>query len=127
MAIKVDLEKAYDRADWRFLEKVLKAVGFGRELSDVILFCIRSTRLSIIWNGSKLDSFALEWGLRQGDPLSSYLFVLCMELLGQAITKQLMKGGGCQLTHLEAGLIYLIFFLRMTLFFLEMHLLSKQV
>lgn len=111
MAIKVDLEKAYDRADWRFLEKVLKAVGFGKEL----------------WNGSKLHSFALEWGLKQGDPLSSYLFVLCMELLGQAITKQLMKGGGCQSTHLEAGLIYLIFFLRMTLFFLEMHLLSKQV
>lgn len=48
MAIKIHLEKAYDRVSWEFLEKGLEAVGFQKKLRDLILFCIKSTRLSVI-------------------------------------------------------------------------------
>lgn len=47
--------------------------------------CTAPTRLSVIWNGKCLEEFKPERGLRQGDPLSPYLFVLCMEVLGQNI------------------------------------------
>lgn len=81
MMIKIDLEKAYDRVDWQFLEEVLQKVGFTTTLIWVILNCIRSTKLLVIWNGQRLEAFNPERRLRQRDPLSPYLFILCMEVL----------------------------------------------
>lgn len=52
----------------------------------------------LCWNGEKLEAFTPERGLRQGNPLLSYLFVLCMEVLGSAITRfsgESMVGGRC--------------------------------
>ena len=43
--------------------------------------CVKSSKLSVLWNGSHLESFELTCGLRQEDPMSSYLFILCMEKL----------------------------------------------
>lgn len=85
MIAKIDLEKAYDRIDWNFLEAVLKKVCFGKDLLQVIMNCIKSTSLVVIWNGNQLEAFKSKWGLQQGDPLSLYLFVLCMETLAHNI------------------------------------------
>lgn len=87
LVVKIDLEKAYDRVDWKFLVEVLWSVGFGSELIQVVRSCLESSSLSVLWNGESLDAFKPERGLRQGDPLSPYLFVLCMEVLGQRIQK----------------------------------------
>ncbi|XP_015939884.1 uncharacterized protein LOC107465419 [Arachis duranensis] len=92
LAFKIDLEKAYDRVDWRFLESTLIAFGFPIITVNLIMNCVRASSLSIMWNGNRLDSFAPRRGLRQGDPMSPYLFVLCMERLACYISHKVVEG-----------------------------------
>lgn len=82
---KIDLEKAYDMVDWNLLETLMVEIGVGKHLQRVVMSCITTKNLLVLWNGRKLDSFKPEQRLRQGDIWSSYLFILCMESLGQAI------------------------------------------
>ncbi|XP_057513881.1 uncharacterized protein LOC130795689 [Actinidia eriantha] len=88
MVIKVDLEKAYDKVNWSFLEHVLKDIGFSRKWVSLIMSLTPSTSLSILWNEEGLPAFVPERGLRQGDPLSPYLYVFCIEYLGRLIENQ---------------------------------------
>ncbi|KAF7839819.1 DNA polymerase alpha subunit B [Senna tora] len=81
MAIKIDLEKAYDRISWDFVVDTLKEVGFGDTFMNLIHHCLITPSLQILWNGGKTDSFKPSRGIRQGDPISPYLFVLCIERL----------------------------------------------
>ncbi|XP_057720283.1 uncharacterized protein LOC130934763 [Arachis stenosperma] len=91
LAFKIDLEKACDRVDWRFLESTLIAFGFPIITVNLIMNCVRTSSLSIIWNENRLDSFAPRRELRQGDPMSPYLFVLCMERLACYISHKATK------------------------------------
>ena len=91
MAIKVDLVKAYDRLEWSFIHNVLKAFWFLEELIKLIMSCVSSTSISILLDGGKLTLFKPTRGIRQGDPLSPYLFILCMEYLGSLINESCRK------------------------------------
>ncbi|XP_015970506.1 uncharacterized protein LOC107493982 [Arachis duranensis] len=100
---------AYDRVDWRFLESTLIAFGFPIITVNLIMTCVRASSLSIMWNGNRLDSFAPRRGLRQGNPMSPYLFVLCMERLACYISHKVVEGvwkpvsvtmGGPKFSHL---------------------------
>lgn len=57
MTVKVDFEKAYDWIEWNFLETIVHIIGFDDHITSLIMFCIKSASLTIIWNGSKLQSF----------------------------------------------------------------------
>ncbi|XP_015958565.1 uncharacterized protein LOC107482544 [Arachis duranensis] len=92
MAFKIDLEKAYDRVDWRFLETSLIKFGFSVATINLIMACVTSFSLSILWNGNRLQNFKPMRGLRQGDPMSPYLFVLCMENLSCLISHKVSQG-----------------------------------
>ncbi|XP_019188879.1 PREDICTED: uncharacterized protein LOC109183149 [Ipomoea nil] len=88
MAVKIDLHKAYDSIDWDFLESTLVAFKFPRNLIQLIMFSIANNSISLLWNGEKLPPFQPGWGLRQGDPIAPYLFILVMERLSWAIQEE---------------------------------------
>ena len=74
MAIKIDLEKAYDKIEWSFIREMLLKFNFPVNLIDLIMSC--------------QDSFCPTRGIRQRDPLSPYLFILCMDFLGHLILEK---------------------------------------
>ncbi|GJX31621.1 RNA-directed DNA polymerase, eukaryota, partial [Tanacetum coccineum] len=81
MIFKVDFEKAYDSVRWDFVVAILKKFGFGDKWCKWILSCLQSSRGSILVNGSPTSEFQFFKGLKQGDPLSPFLFILVMESL----------------------------------------------
>lgn len=92
VAYKIDLEKAYDNVSWGFLRGCLNDFGFPPIITKLIIHCVSSSTLSIIWNGKQLPSFSPTKGLRQGDPFSPHLFTLCMEKLSISINEAVQDG-----------------------------------
>eukprot|EP00253_Pinus_taeda_P009011 PITA_09011 len=88
MMIKLDLSKAYDRLSWNYLGKVLESFGFSRRWIDWIHSLISSPNFSILVNGTPSKTFTASRGIRQGDPLSPFLFILATEGLGRFIKKE---------------------------------------
>ncbi|XP_061998871.1 uncharacterized protein LOC133716160 [Rosa rugosa] len=82
---KIDLSKAYDKLNWSFINQVLYELQIPNQLTKLIMHCITSPSFQVILNGDLSDKFSAGRGVRQGDPLSPYIFVLCMEKLSHLI------------------------------------------
>ncbi|XP_056688102.1 uncharacterized protein [Spinacia oleracea] len=90
MAIKIDFKKAYDRLRWAFIRDTLMQINLSLLLVSTIMECVTSTSLKVLWNGESSESFLPSRGIRQGDQLSPYLFVICMERLYQTIEEAII-------------------------------------
>lgn len=86
------MEKAYDRLDWGFLKFTLQSLGLDNRFIELIMCCVSTSTMRVQWQNTTSDSFKPTRGVRQGDPLSPYLFVLCMERLGQLIHHEVAAG-----------------------------------
>ena len=102
---KLDIEKAYDYIRWDFLLQTLERMGFGSKWIRWINWCISTASFSVMFNGSPTGFFRSSRGLRQGDPLSPYLFVIGMEVLS-CLLKRAVEGNfisGCRVGDREVG------------------------
>ncbi len=109
MAVKLDMNKAYDRVEWGFLKAMMLKLGFYAKWVDIVMTCVTTVTYAVMVNGEPKGYVKPTRGLRQGDPLSPYLFLICAEglsaLLRKAERESLFRGisicrGGPRISHL---------------------------
>jgi hypothetical protein len=119
MGIKLDMRKAFDRVEWSFLEAVMHKLGFADAWVRLIMNCVKSVSYSVVVNGNVVGNIILSRGIRLGDPISPYLFILCAEAFSSLLHHAHIKGAiygvptsknGPKITHLFFADDSLIFF-----------------
>ncbi|KAJ0589790.1 putative RNA-directed DNA polymerase [Helianthus annuus] len=107
--LKIDFEKAYDNINWNFVLDMLSQMGFSAKWRSWVKGVLSSARASVLVNGAPTFEFECFKGMRQGDPLSPFLFVIVMEALSSMIRRacnlEIVKGvslpnGGPVVSHL---------------------------
>ena len=103
MILKVDLEKAYDRLEWSFVRSMLVSLGFQSDTVELILSCIFTTSASLLFNGSQIGEIFPSCGLRQGDLISPYIFILYMEFSSTLINLKCEEGSWKKIKASRSG------------------------
>ncbi|KAH1114010.1 hypothetical protein J1N35_007388 [Gossypium stocksii] len=89
MTVKLDMSKAYDRVEWNFVNEIMIWIGFDKCWVDTLMKCVTTVSYLVVINGYIEDKFLPTRGLRQGDPLSPFLFLLCGEGLSSLLILEL--------------------------------------
>ena len=92
LALKLDVSKAYDRVEWLFLQGIMQKLGFLEKWIERVMTCVTTTSFSILINGKPYGNVTPSRGIRQGDPLSLYLFLLCVEGFTSLLAKAEFDG-----------------------------------
>lgn len=92
VALKLDVSKAYDRVCWKFLKHQMQHMGFCKKWISWVMLCVSTVSYTNNFNGTHVGPITPLRGLRQGDPLSPYLFLLCVEGLSRSIKKSAEEG-----------------------------------
>lgn len=100
MAVKTDMSKAYDRVEWKFLEMLMEKLGFNLQWIKWVMYCVTSVTYAVLINETAHGLIKPERGIRQGDPLSPFLFILCAEALVSLLKRAEEK---CDLTGVRAS------------------------
>ncbi|XP_019181782.1 PREDICTED: uncharacterized protein LOC109176840 [Ipomoea nil] len=110
-ALKLDMAKAYDRMEWSFLRNMLRALGFDDRWVELIMLCVTTVSYNILLNGSRSLPIAPTRGLKQGDPLSPYLFIICAEGLSLLLQQAQSQGKihGCRVARGALPISHLFF------------------
>eukprot|EP00253_Pinus_taeda_P011019 PITA_11019 len=91
MLLKIDLSKAFDSISWDYMQKILTAFGFAPPWIRWVSSLVSSSFFSILINGIPSTTFRPSRGIRQGDPLSPFLFVILAEGLGRSIKEAILS------------------------------------
>ncbi|KAH0996220.1 hypothetical protein GBA52_020084 [Prunus armeniaca] len=81
------MSKVYDRVEWSFLKNVMDAMDFEDKCVQLIMMCVSSVSYSFLVNGAPIGYVLPHRGLKQGNHLSSYLFLLCAKIFSSLITQ----------------------------------------
>ena len=92
LALKLDINKAYDRVEWDFHKGIMLKLGLSDMWVDRVMSCVTSSSFSIRINGKAYGNICPLRGLRQGDPLSPYLFLLCAKGFSSLLAKAQEEG-----------------------------------
>nr|DAD35521.1 TPA_asm: hypothetical protein HUJ06_006161 [Nelumbo nucifera] len=92
MAIKINLNKAYDRLEWPYIIKVLDKLGINSHWQGLIQSCISSVEFAFKINGTQRGKVKPCRGIRQGDPLPPYIFILAVQALSLIIQDSVQNG-----------------------------------
>ena len=92
LALKLDISKAYDRVEWPFLKGIMAKLGFPEVWINWVMGCVTTPSFSVLINGKPFGNITPLIGIRQGDPLSPYLFLLCAEGFNSLLLRAEMEG-----------------------------------
>ena len=109
--VKLDMSKAFDRVEWSFLEKMMPKMGFSQAWVKLVMGCVTSVTYRVKVNSELTDVIIPQRGLRQGCPLSPYLFILCAEGRSALFLKADLDGslGGVQVCAAAPRINHLFF------------------
>ncbi|XP_031104893.1 uncharacterized protein LOC116009862 [Ipomoea triloba] len=110
-ALKLDMAKAYDRMEWAFLRRMLLALGFAEEWVNLVMLCATTVSYNFLVNGNAVGQVVPTRGIRQGDPLSPYLFIICAEGLSLLLQQAESRGAihGCRVARGAPPISHLFF------------------
>ncbi|CAM8905567.1 unnamed protein product [Rhodiola kirilowii] len=92
ISMKLDMSKAYDRVEWLFLERMMAKMGFDQNWIRKIMDCVETVSYKVRINGNNTREIRPSRGLRQGDPISPYLFLICAEWLTHTLNNYQENG-----------------------------------